>query len=85
MINKLSIISAFTLSFEHVSNLHRVNISIFISAGARNVTCFSPLGMESGHIPDISIIASSRYTEYRGPERGRLNLQRNGNVSVFEQ
>ena len=43
------------------------------------MTCFSPLGMESGHIPDQSIVASSRGSQYRGPERGRLNLQLTGN------
>jgi len=40
--------------------------------------CFSPLGMESGRIPDRSIVASSRFTEFSGPERGRLNLKQNG-------
>ena len=35
--------------------------------------------MENGRIPDLSIVASSRYTQYNGPERGRLNLQQNGN------
>ena len=43
------------------------------------MTCLSPLGMESGHIPDQSIVASSRGSQYRGPEKGRLNLQLTGN------
>lgn len=47
-------------------------------AGPRNMKCFSPLGMESGRIPDQAIVASSRDNQYRGPERGRLNLKQNG-------
>ena len=35
--------------------------------------------MENGHIPDLSIVASSRYNQFSGPERGRFNLQQNGN------
>lgn len=41
--------------------------------------CSSPLGMESGRIPDLSIVASSRLDQYRGPERSRLNMTKNGN------
>ena len=41
--------------------------------------------MESGQIPDLSIVASSRYTAFNGPERGRLNLPQNGNAEVDKQ
>ena len=42
------------------------------------VVCASPLGMENGKIPDSAIVASSRYNQYWGPERGRLNEQKDG-------
>ena len=35
--------------------------------------------MENRKIPDSAIVASSRYSTYYGPERGRLNKQ--GNVN----
>ena len=55
------------------------NYRWFLCAGPRDMKCFSPLGMESGRIPDLAIVASSRDSQYRGPERGRLNLKQNGN------
>jgi len=39
--------------------------------------CALPLGMEDERIPDSAIVASSRHSEYYGPERGRLNNQGN--------
>ncbi|KAL9959225.1 hypothetical protein ACROYT_G036322 [Oculina patagonica] len=47
-------------------------------AGPLNKTCSSPLGMESGQIPDLAIVASSRLDQYKGPERSRLNLTNDG-------
>ncbi|XP_068671097.1 uncharacterized protein [Montipora foliosa] len=44
-----------------------------------DVGCTSPLGMEKGTIPDSAIVASSRYNQYAGPERARLNLPKQGN------
>ena len=41
--------------------------------------CASALGMENGKIPDTAIVASSRYNQYWGPERGRLNEKKDGN------
>ncbi|XP_020615957.1 lactadherin-like [Orbicella faveolata] len=43
------------------------------------IVCASPLGMENGKIPDSSIVASSRFDQFRGPERGRLNEKTEGN------
>ena len=42
------------------------------------IECASPLGMENGQIPDSAIVASSRYNQYWGPERGRLNEKPEG-------
>ncbi|KAL9955598.1 hypothetical protein ACROYT_G036941 [Oculina patagonica] len=42
------------------------------------VVCASTLGMENGKIPDSAIVASSRYNQYWGPERGRLNEDTEG-------
>ena len=41
--------------------------------GIPEIVCASPLGMENGTIPDSAIVASSRYSQDWGPERGRLN------------
>ena len=35
--------------------------------------------MENGKIPDTAIVASSRYNQYWGPERGRLKEKKDGN------
>ena len=35
--------------------------------------CALPLGMEKEKIPDSAIVASSRFGDSYGPERGRLN------------
>ena len=43
------------------------------------IVCASALGMENGKIPDTAIVASSRYNQYWGPERGRLNEKKDGN------
>ena len=37
-----------------------------------------PLGVEDLRIPDSALSASSRWDEYHGPHRGRLNTQRRG-------
>ncbi|XP_029202215.2 uncharacterized protein LOC114966489 [Acropora millepora] len=42
------------------------------------ILCASPLGMESGKIADSALVASSRYNQYWGPERGRLYQQNEG-------
>ena len=42
--------------------------------------CNTPLGMESGQIPDSALAASSRFNQFRGPERGRLFMQNKGNA-----
>ena len=42
------------------------------------IVCAGALGMENGKIPDSSIMASSRYNQWWGPERGRLNEQKEG-------
>ena len=47
-----------------------------------DVGCTSPLGMEKGTIPDSAIVASSRYNQYAGPERARLNLPKQGTVPL---
>ena len=39
------------------------------------IVCALPLGMENKTIPDSAIVASSRYDDDYGPERGRLNNQ----------
>ena len=41
--------------------------------GFPKTVCAFPLGMEKEKIPDSAIVASSRYNDYNGPERGRLN------------
>ena len=41
--------------------------------GFPKTVCALPLGMEKEKIPDSAIVASSRYNDYYGPERGRLN------------
>ena len=46
-----------------------------------HIPCAYPLGMENRKIPDSAIVASSRYSTYYGPERGRLNNQ--GNAIFF--
>ncbi|XP_030848296.1 lactadherin isoform X2 [Strongylocentrotus purpuratus] len=38
----------------------------------------SPIGLESGAIPDSSLTASSEYDANHGPFRGRLNIARDG-------
>ncbi|XP_068680517.1 uncharacterized protein, partial [Montipora foliosa] len=43
------------------------------------IECATPLGMENENIPNSAIVASSRYNQYRGPERARLNMQQEGN------
>ena len=43
------------------------------------IVCASALGLENGKIPDTAIVASSRYNQYWGPERGRLNEKKDGN------
>ena len=43
-----------------------------------NIVCASALGMENGNIPDSAIVVSSRYNQYWGPERGRLNQKPEG-------
>lgn len=52
-----------------------------LQAGVKipHTPCAYPLGMENRKIPDSAIVASSRYSTYYGPERGRLNKQ--GNVN----
>lgn len=45
---------------------------------APKIECFSALGMENGAIPDSAIVASSRYNQWWGPERGRLNEKKEG-------
>ncbi|XP_022778337.1 uncharacterized protein LOC111319871 [Stylophora pistillata] len=42
------------------------------------IECFSARGMENGAIPDSAIVASSRYNQWWGPERGRLNEKKEG-------
>ena len=42
------------------------------------IVCTAVLGMENGKIPDSAIVASSRYNQYWGPERGRLNEKKEG-------
>lgn len=48
-----------------------------LQAGVKipHTPCAYPLGMENRKIPDSAIVASSRYSTYYGPERGRLNKQ----------
>ena len=36
------------------------------------IKCNNPLGIESGKIPSSAIVASSQYSQYYGPDRGRL-------------
>lgn len=43
------------------------------------IVCASALGMENDKIPDSAIVASSRYNQWWGPERGRLNEKPEGN------
>lgn len=45
-----------------------------------DIVCASALGMESGKIPDSAFVASSRYNQYWGPERGRLNEKKKGMI-----
>ncbi|CAH3038827.1 unnamed protein product [Porites evermanni] len=45
------------------------------------IVCASALGMENGKIPDTAIVASSRYNQYWGPERGRLNEKKDGSFN----
>ncbi|XP_078346313.1 uncharacterized protein LOC144631689 isoform X2 [Oculina patagonica] len=42
------------------------------------ITCKDPLGIESGKIPSTSIVASSQYNQYWGPDRGRLRTVTEG-------
>lgn len=47
------------------------------------IECASPLGMESGDIEDSAIVASSRYNQWWGPERGRFNEAVDGSCSLL--
>ena len=65
--------------------LTRVNCNLtqlFFSASTGfdvpSIECASPLGMENDKIPNSAITASSRYNQYWGPERGRLNQKPEG-------
>ena len=49
--------------------------SVFLSFAA---TRRLPFGLEDRRIPDSALSASSRWDEYHGPHRGRLNTQRQG-------
>ena len=62
--------------------LTRLSNVLSNSIGPPSVTCSSALGMESGHIQDVSIMASSRFDQNRGPERSRFNLTQNGNYKT---
>ena len=42
------------------------------------IVCASPLGMENHKIPNSALVASSRYNQFWGPERGRLNEKKDG-------
>ena len=42
------------------------------------IVCASPLGMDNDKIPNSALVASSRYNQYYGPERGRLNEKTDG-------
>ena len=44
------------------------------------IVCAAALGMENGKIPNSAIVASSRYNQYWGPERGRLNEKKEGKL-----
>ena len=60
-----------------MSDLH-----VFMPTGfdIPTIECASPLGMENGQIKDSAIVASSRYNQYWGPERGRLNEKPEGKM-----
>ena len=49
------------------------------------IECASALGMENGKIPDSAIVASSRYNQYWGPERGRLNEKTDGRCALIDR
>lgn len=66
-------------SFESLSVL----FLFFLGFDIPEVVCASTLGMENGKIPDSAIVASSRYNQYWGPERGRLNEDTEGNLFSF--
>ena len=42
------------------------------------IKCRDPRGIESGKIPSSSIVASSQYNQYYGPDRGRLRTVKEG-------
>ncbi|XP_072177820.1 probable carboxypeptidase X1 [Diadema setosum] len=48
------------------------------SVPASNLFNIVPLGMDSGVIPDSRLSASTQFTRYRGPTRGRLNTVKHG-------
>ena len=68
---------------ERTNKLMFLNIfSVLLPTGFEipKIVCASPLGMENGKIPDSAIVASTRYNQWWGPERGRLNEKKEGNV-----
>ena len=42
------------------------------------IKCQDPLGIESGKIPSTAIVASSQYSPYYGPDRGRMRKEVEG-------
>ena len=54
---------------------------MFLSLTKGPIQDGSPLGLESGAIPDSSLTASSEYDANHVPSRGRLNIARDGVLS----
>ena len=45
------------------------------------IKCRDPLGIESGKISSTAIVASSMYSQYWGPDRGRLGTVKEGSYA----
>uniref|UniRef100_A0A8D9E2R6 Discoidin domain-containing receptor 2 n=1 Tax=Cacopsylla melanoneura TaxID=428564 RepID=A0A8D9E2R6_9HEMI len=55
-----------------------VSTSVLASSAFNAYDCDTPLGMESGQIPDSAISASSSYVPNVGPRNGRLKVEQAG-------
>ena len=57
--------------------LYSIN-SFFLGFTPPQIKCQDPLGIESGKIPSSAIVASSQYSQYYEPDRGRLRTEGEG-------
>ena len=74
----LGLISHLTIESQQNTALFTSFVVVEIGFKPPVIVCASALGMENGHIPDTAITASSRYNQWWGPERARLNMQKEG-------